>query len=741
MGEVYRAHDQRVGRDVAIKVLPKRLARDDEARARLTREAKSVAAISHPNVLALYEFEQEGELSYVVTELLEGDTLRSLLSHGPMSWRRAAEICAFIADGLAAAHAKGIVHRDLKPENVFITEEGLVKILDFGLARARPATGAEVDDSRATERLYDDGLDTEKNVLGTVGYMAPEQLRAEPVTAATDLFALGCILFECISGRGAFRSETTIDTMTAVLRDELPPLSESGQRVPHELDRIIHRCVEKKPAARFQSARDLAFALRQVTASGEIDAIKPGRRWIGPLIAAVVSIVALAVVFIKPSRPDAPVRSIAVMPFANDTRDANNDYLTDGITEMLISDLAGIPDLSVVSRASVFRYKGKEQSPQQIAKDLKVQAVLTGRVVQPSEGGLLISAELIDGRNNRHVWGERFNTRLEDLSAAQTAISRKIAEQLRLELSGATRHTESGEAYRLYLQGRYELNKRTGGAFERAIRYFNDAIARDPQYARAWAGLADAHILQSIYNEAPPARALPLAREAAAKALAIDDTLAEAHTSLAYFEMNFGSDLTKAARSFERAIELNPSYATAHQWYSRCLVEMKRFDEAIREIRRAEELDPLSLIIIAELGGVYADAGRLDEAVAECNRALALEPDFAFGHYVLAGAYLKQKRYDDAVAEAETAWRLGGDPRSLVRAGLAQVAAGRMSEARKTLATLEELSQKRFVSSYGMATLLVALGRNDEAEARLAKAAQEMPPGQYQRLLKNEWRK
>src|SRR5688572_18345598 len=310
----------------------------------------------------------------------------------------------------------------------------------------------------------------------------------------------------------------SIDTMTAVLRDDLPPLTESGQRVPYDLDRIIQRCVEKKPAARFQSARDLAFALRSLTASGDVDVIKPPRRWLAPIIAAAVSAIALGVVFIKPARTNAPIRTIAVMPFVNDTRDANNDYLTDGITEMLISDLAGIPDLSVVSRASVFRYKGREQSPQQVAKDLKVQAVLTGRVVQAGEGGLLISAELIDGRNNRHLWGERFNTRLDDLSAAQAAISRKIAEQLRLELSGATRHTESGEAYRLYLQGRYELNKRTGGAFDRAIGYFNDAIARDPEYARAWAGLADAHILQSIYNEAPPAKALPLAREAAAKA-------------------------------------------------------------------------------------------------------------------------------------------------------------------------------------------------------------------------------
>jgi len=749
MGEVYRAHDFRVGRDVAIKVLPQRLARDDEARARLIREAKAVAAISHPNVLHLYELEQEGDLTYVVTELLEGTTLRAFLARGAMGWRRAAEIGAAIAEGLAAAHAKRIVHRDLKPENIFITNDGRVKILDFGLARARPQPSSPDDDAQPTERLHSDELGTDANVIGTVGYMAPEQLRAETTTPATDLFALGCILYECVSGRSAFRADTAIDTMTAVLRDELPSLSDSGQRVPFELDRIIHHCVEKSPAARFQSAGDLAFALRAL-ASGDpaLVSLRPRRelRRIGIGIgAAIITIAAIITAgLLRTERPSAgPIRSLAVLPFTNDTADASNEYLSDGITESLINNLSHIPDLAVVSRASVFRYKRSNASPQQAAGELKVQAVLTGRIYGPKHA-LIISTELIDGRDNRHLWGEQFHTRFEDLATTQAAISRKIAEQLRLELSDparasvSKRHTRSGEAYSLYLHGRYELNQRTGEAFERAIGYFRDAVARDPSYALAHAGLADCYILQSIYNEAPPAQALPLAREAALRALKLDEELAEAHTSLAYFEMNFGSDLNAASREFQRAIELNPSYATAHQWYSRCLVEMGRFDEAIREIRRAEALDPLSLIIIAELGGVYADAGRLDEGIAECNRALALEPDFAFGHYVLAGAYLKQGRAADAVEEAATAYRLGGDPRSLVRTGLAQVAAKQPEDAQRTLTALEALSQKRFVSSYSMATLLIALGRTDEAFERLGRASAEIPPGQYQRLLKSD---
>jgi len=743
MGEVYRARDVRVDRDVAIKVLPPRLARDDEARARLAREAKAVAAISHPNVLHLYEFEQEGDLAYVVTELLEGETLREQMTRGPMSARRAAEIGASIADGLAAAHAKGIIHRDLKPENVFITSEGRVTILDFGLARSHPKP-APAEDNQPTEELHSDDIQSDTNVIGTVGYMAPEQLRSEPATPATDIFALGCILYEAVSGRGAFHSRTAIDTMTAVLRDDLPSLTDSGQRVPYDFDRIVHRCVEKNPAARFQSAGDLAFALRSIGGSEAVAPPPQTRRqgWIvGAIFVLALAAVVIMLVTQTPNPANAPIRSLAVLPFANDTREPANEYLSDGITETLIDNLARVPGLAVVSRASVFRYKGQESSPQRAARELNVQAVLTGRIVRVKED-LVISTELIDGRSNRHLWGQQFRTRLDDLSTAQAAISREIAEQLQLELSGATRasvgkrHTESGEAYRAYLHGRYELNKRTGPAFERAIGYFREAIERDSGYALAWAGLADCYILQSIYNEAPAATALPQARDAAQRAIAIDDSLAEAHTSLAYFEMNFGSDLNAATREFERAIELNPSYATAHQWYSRCLVEMQRYDDAIREIRRAESLDPLSLVIIAELGGVYSDAGRIEEAIRECRRALALEPNFAFGHYVLAGALIKQRHFDDAIAESMLAWNLGGDPRSLVRVGLSQAAAGRREDAEHTLASLEELSKKRFVSSYGMATLMRALGRREEAAARLEQASHEMPPGQYQRLVR-----
>ena len=754
MGEVYRSHDSRVGRDVAIKVLPRRLAADEEARARFLREAKAIAAISHPNILALYEFEREGDIAYVVTELLEGETLRGLLRRGPVAWRRAAEIGAAIADGLAAAHGKGIIHRDLKPENVFITTDGHVKILDFGLAKASAQT---IDDAAVTQQLPDAGsVPTERmggepatasTVAGSIGYMSPEQLRGQSATAASDIFALGCILYEMVIGRSAFIADSPVETMSAVLRDDVPDLTQSGRRVPFELDRIIRRCLEKHPDARFQSARDLAFAIRAIgTSPLDRDDIPRSRRprrarLVLSVIAAAI-VVALAAVWIMWNTSNSPViHSLAVMPFVNASKDANNEYLSDGITESLINTLSQIPELSVVSRTSVFRYKGKDATPQSVAHDLSVQALLTGRVVQPHGNDLIISAELIDGRNNRHLWGEQYRTTMSDLATVQATISSQIAEQLRLQLSGHTRKTvekhptENSEAYRLYLQGRYELNKRTGDSFERAIRNFSAAIQRDPNYALAYAGLADCYILQSIYNESPPAKALPLAAAAAGRAIAIDDELAEAHTSRAYYLMNFDSDLTAAAREFDRAIVLNPSYATAHQWYSRLLVTTGRYNEAIREIRRAETLDPLSLVIIAETGGVYADSGRLDDAITECRRAIELDPSFAFAHYVLAGAFLRQQKLDDAIRESESAWRLGEDPRSLVRLGLAYRAAGRTSDAEKVLSDLQSLRQKRFVPSYGIATLQIALGRTSDALDQLKRASQEIPPGQYHRLL------
>jgi serine/threonine protein kinase/tetratricopeptide (TPR) repeat protein len=742
MGEVYRAHDARVGRDVALKVLPDRLATDKEAVARFVLEAKAVAALSHPNILALYEFEQEGDLAYVVTELLEGETLRELIKRGPISWRRAVEIGTAIADGLSAAHAKGIVHRDLKPENVFITTVGHVKLLDFGLAQPyrKPLP--------ASEHVRTDPI--ESGVFGTVGYMAPEQIGGATLGPSTDIFALGCVLYEAVSGRNPFAAETSAATIAATMFNEPPELPAS---VPPELARLIRRCLQKHPDARFQSAGDLAFALHALETGPRhrvLPIARPGPKAIIAASFVVLIIVLGAIVRMRAGGEPAAaaggahpvIHSLAVVPL-NSSSDRTADYLSDGITDSLVDDLSHLPDLVVVSRTSVFNYKGKAAAPQTIARDLNVEALLTVRVVQLNDA-LRISTELVDGRSNRHLWGEQVDTRLVDLASARLAIAREISERLAPQLSGAVRasvarhYTGDSEAYRLYLEGRYEWNKRTGDGFERAIRLFDRAIQRDPRFALAWAGLADCYLLQSSYYEALPSTALPLARHAAQVALSIDEQLAEAHSTLGYVKVYFDGDLTGAAREFERAIQLNPNYATARQWYSHCLMAEGRYDDAIRESRRAEALDPLSLIAIADTAGVYSDSGRLDSAIAECRRALDMEPDFPLAHYVLAGAYLRMKRYDDAAREANLAWRLGQNPRSLVRATFAFAKSGRMSDARDTLARLERISQTRFVSSYHLAALMIATGRESDAPAALRRAAAEMPAGQYRRMLEED---
>ena len=375
MGEVYRAHDSRVGRDVAVKVLPHRLSRDVEARVRFDREAKIVASISHPNIVALYEFDAEGETPYVVTELLEGETLRSLLARGPISWRRAADIGASIADGLSAAHAKHIVHRDLKPENIFISTNGHVKILDFGLAKSRPRP-APLDDNIPTERLTSDELEDDAIVVGTVGYMSPEQLRGEPAAAASDVFSLGCILFECVTGVAPFVCKSPVETMSAVLRDDLPEMTTSGRRVPFDLERIIRRCVEKHPHARFQSAGDLAFALRALT-SGPAPRPEHHIAFPKPLawtaLAIVVIVAAIIVVVRRMPFYDQPaIHSLAVMPFVNASGNPDVEYLSDGITESLINNLTRLQSLRVIARSTVFSLKGRELQPQQIGKQLNV---------------------------------------------------------------------------------------------------------------------------------------------------------------------------------------------------------------------------------------------------------------------------------------------------------------------------------------------------------------------------------
>ncbi|MGH9671728.1 MAG: protein kinase domain-containing protein, partial [Bryobacteraceae bacterium] len=589
MGEVYRAKDPRLDREVAIKVIPEHLALDPVALSRFEREAKAVAALSHPNILAIHDFGREANVCYAVTELLEGESLRARLVLSSLPWRKAAEIGAAIADGLAAAHAKGIVHRDLKPENIFLLPDGRVKILDFGLARVNPATQVADGDNVTVAATTDPGI-----VLGTVGYMSPEQVRGETADAQSDIFSFGCVLYEMVSGRRPFARSSTADSMAAVLKEEPPDLVSSAGNIPSDLERLITRCMQKRAGERFQSAQDLAFALRSISSVSQLSRTPvagPGRFQVAvprrALMAAIpLLLLAIGLAMYLRWSGGGQIDSLAVMPFVNVTGDPNAEYLSDGITEAIISNLSRIPNLEVASRSTVFRYKGKEADPMKAGADLRVRAVLLGRVTMRGDN-LAISTELVDTAKSRQIWGEQYNRPVADVLTIQADISREISDKLRLELSGeektrmARPQTGNSEAYKLYLQGRFQWNKRTLEGMQLSIDLFRQALARDAGFALAHAGLADAFALLADYNVLPAREVMPRAKTAALQALQIDNSLAEAHASLGWAQLTHDWAWPDAEKELKRAIELNPAYATAHQWYGEYLAMMGRPDESL----------------------------------------------------------------------------------------------------------------------------------------------------------------
>jgi eukaryotic-like serine/threonine-protein kinase len=725
MGEVYRARDHRLDRDVAIKVLPEAFAGNPEALRRFEREAKAVAALSHPNILAIHEFGDSGGVRFAVIELLEGETLRDRLKRAALGWRKAAEIAAAIADALTAAHAKGIVHRDLKPENIFLTSGGLVKILDFGIARVTKqglARETAVAADAETEVVHT----TPGVVVGTVGYMSPEQLRGEPVDGRSDIFSLGCVLYEMVSGQKAFGRKSAAESITAVLKEDPPELAGSGRQVPPDVDRVITHCVEKRPEERFQSARDLAFALRTIASTtGTFQAVAktPEQKWRTPIRVAGVLVVLLlgAVFFWLWTRQPNGVRSVAVLPFVNVGGDPNAEYLSDGITEGIINNLAQLPNMAVMSRSSVYRYKRPDVDPQAAGKELKVEAVLMGRVTHRGEQ-LSVSAELVETRSNRQIWGEQYNQRLTDVMAIQEQISQEISDKLRVRLTGedkkrlTKRFTENSEAYGLYLKGRYEWNKQTLDGMQTGIEFFQQAIKKDSRYALAYAGLADAYALLADYNVLPAKEVMPRAKTAAMKALEIDDAIPEAHASLGWAKLTLDWDWPGAEKEFKRSLELNPNYATAHEWYGEYLTTAGRGDEARASMKRAHELEPASLPISVALASTLYYTRQYDQAIEQCRRAVLMDPQFKGGHVFLGRALEQKGSYAEAIAELKQALQLSeGDSNELAALGQAYAQSGNRAEAQKILKELMQRSARTYVQPMWMAAIDAALGDKEEA--------------------------
>jgi eukaryotic-like serine/threonine-protein kinase len=708
MGEVYRGRDPRLGRDIAIKVLAKDASHDVEATARLEREARAIAALSHPNIVAVHDVGRENGTFYIVTELLEGKTLRESLRKEPMTWRRAVEIGAEVAEGLAAAHAKFIVHRDLKPENIFLTDDGRVKILDFGLAQTDPALAQRDEATVPTTKWFQTDPGT---VIGTLGYMSPEQLRGESVDPSADLFSLGCILYEMVTSKKPFHRESGAATIAAILKDELPREALSGA-APVEFQRIIEGCVEKVPSARFQSARDLALTLRAIGSSATIPK--------GELIRTLTG---------RRTRVKA-IDSIAVLPFANDTNDPNTDYLSDGITEGIINQLSPLPKLKVMARSTAFRYKNRDVDAQSVGRELRVRAVLTGRVKHAGEK-LRISVELVDSLDGSQLWGETYNRELSDLVALQDVMAREIADQLRLKLTGAEKKkfrkqtTQNSDAYQLYLKGRYQWNKRTEEGLRRAIALFREAIESDPSFAGAYAGLADTFVTMATNIPLPPQEAMPKAKAAAMKAIAIDDGLAEAWTSLGAVRWWFEWDWEGAEEAYRRAIALNPNYASAHDAYAMLLSARGRFDEAVEQVGKAADLDPLSLIIAVHAGWPFYFARDYESAIRRFRKALELDERFIPAHGWLGMALGQQRRYDEAIDAFARALEVDHIP--ILQAMLAHThaIAGHREKALALLEALREAAKTRYISPYDIAVIHAALGDTRGALAELRAAVEE----------------
>jgi len=711
MGQVYRGRDPRLGREIAIKVLPREASQDADAIARLEREARAIAALSHPNVVAVHDVGREDGTFYLVTELLHGMTLREQLRGAPMTWRRAVEVGAEVAEGLAAAHAKSIVHRDLKPENIFITADGRVKVLDFGLAQTDPLLTQRDETDIPTTKWFQTHPGT---VIGTLGYMSPEQLRGEQVDPSADIFSLGCILFEMVTNRKPFQRESGAATIAAILKDQIPS-TELTKIAPPEFQRIVEGCVEKSAATRFQSARDLALTLRAIgsSAAGLDDS----------LIRDIT----------KPRAPKTKsksVDSIAVLPLVNETGDPSADYLSDGITESLINRLSQLPKLKVMARSTVFRYKNRDVDAQAVGRELRVRAVLTGSVKKAGER-LIINVELVDSLDGSLLWGETYNRELADLIKLQEVMSGEIADKLRLKLTGAEkkklskRSTHNSEAYQLYLKGRYHWNKRTGDSVRRAIQLFREAIDADPMFASAHAGLADGFITLATNIPLPPHEAMPKAMAAALQAIQLDEGLADAWAALGAVRWWFQWDWDGADEAYGKAIALNPNYATAHDGYAMFLAARGRFGEAIEQNTKAADLDPLSLAIGVHAGWPFYFARDFESAIRRFRKVLDLDEHFIPAHGWLGMALGQQRRYGEAIDAFNRALEVDRIPILMTMLAHTYAIAGNRAKAEALLGDLTAEAQNRYISPYDIAVVHAGLGDTRQALTQLRAAVED----------------
>jgi len=709
MGEVYRATDTRLKRDVAVKVLRERLAEDSEALARFEREAQSIAALSHPNILAVHDVGSDAGISYVVMELLEGESLRARMERTNLSTRKAIEIARQIAGGLVAAHDRGIVHRDLKPENVFLTREGLVKILDFGLAKQEVVPFSHESETAAPTL----GHSQPGMVVGTLAYMSPEQVRGYAVDHLTDVFSLGVMLYEMLSGQKPYQGESSADVMGAILKEEPRDISEIDSSIPLSARRIVNRCLEKNLHDRFQTARDLAFALETAADVSNEEETSGG---IASQLAS-----------------DEASSSVAVIPFTNMSPDPEQEYFCEGMAEEIINSLAGVSGLRVAARSSAFQFNSKSHDAREVGSALNVKTVLEGSV-RTAGRRVRVTVQLIDVDNGFQLWSDRYDREMDDIFALQDEISEHVVDALKVTLGTEAKEemkrptAASVEAYQLYLKGLHNWYKRETGSLQKAADFFEQAVAVDPEYALAHAGLVTSYCSLAFYGM-EPSIARAKASAAAERAAALAPGVAEVHAALGMYASWFAFDWETAERELKAAVEANPSYSLAHIWYSMLLATLSRHDEAIALAAHALEVDPLSPYANTALGLAQVQAGLRDEALPALEESINIDADFLYSLWVLGSTYGALGRHEEAVAILEKAVTLSGrGSYYLSWLGWAYGVAGRKPEAERILDELTAGFSNEDVQPLLLVQIFSGLGDLDSAFKWLEKSVAQGDP-------------
>ncbi|MFB0566278.1 MAG: protein kinase [Candidatus Aminicenantaceae bacterium] len=743
MGRVYRVVDKKVNEEVALKLIKPEIASDHKTIERFNNELKTARRISHKNVCRMYHLGEDEGTHYITMEYVSGESLKSMIRMTKqLSVATAVNIGMQVCEGLNEAHRLGVVHRDLKPQNIVIDREGNARIMDFGLAR-----------SLKTKGVTEAGV-----IIGTPAYMAPEQVEAEEVDQRSDIYSLGVVLFEMLTGRVPFEGETVL-SIVMKHKSEIPPDPKRiNRRIPEELSRLVLKCLEKDKESRYQSVGEVHDELARIEkaiptpAEGiikkELEREKlSGIKWKRNIFygaSALLLILLIAGGIFLSQRRNGAIDSIAVLPFENVNADPDTEYLSDGIAESIISRLTRLPNLKkVIARSSVFRYKGKEIDPQAVGQELGVDAVLVSQMNRHGDE-LILSVELMKVQDNSRIWGNRYRRKISEIFVVQEEITNSITENLRLSLTGeelermTKRYTDNSEAFVAYSKGRFFWNKRTEEDLKRSIGYFEQAIQIDPNFALAYTGLSHSYLLLPEYGIFPPKEAYPIVKEAAQRALDIDPMLAEAHVSLAQIKRRYDYDWIAAERKYKRAIEIDPNYSTAHHWYAYDLMCIGRFDEAILEMRRAHELDPLSLVINRNLGQVYYRAGHYEEAIEALHKTLEMDPNFSFTHFHLGSTYLHMSMYEEALSEFRLEQEITQSLSQRVEAWIGVVYA-KMGEKEKALNILKEIEKKSkdtYISQTSVAILHFALGDKDQGFEWLEKAYEEYDS--WLRLLKTD---